>query len=38
MIEIVKEAHRVKKASGDRKNKPSMEEMVLMTLEYLRTC
>jgi hypothetical protein len=36
MIEIVKEAHRVKKARGGRKNKLSVEEMVLVTLEYLR--
>jgi hypothetical protein len=36
MTEIVEEAHRVKKARGGRKNKLSVEEMVLMTLEYLR--
>ncbi len=36
MVEIVKEAHKVKKARGGRKNKISVEKMVLMTLEYLR--
>ena len=36
MLEIVKEAHRAKKAKGGRKNKISVEKMVLMTLEYLR--
>ena len=36
MVEIVKEAHKVKKARGGRKNKISEEKMVLMTLEYLR--
>ena len=36
MVEIVQEAHRAKKARGGRKNKISVEKMVLMTLEYLR--
>ena len=36
MLEIVKEAHRAKKARGGRKNKITVEKMVLMTLEYLR--
>ena len=36
MVEIVKEAHRAKKAKGGRKNKITVEKMVLMTLEYLR--
>lgn len=36
MVEIVTEAHIAKKARGGRKNKISVEKMVLMTLEYLR--
>ena len=36
LVEIVKEAHRAKKARGGRKNKISVEKMVMMTLEYLR--
>ena len=36
MVEIVKEAHSAKKARGGRKNKITVEKMVLMTLEYLR--
>ena len=36
MVEIVTEAHLAKKARGGRKNKISVEKMVLMTLEYLR--
>lgn len=36
MVEIVKEAHRIKKAKGGRKNKLCIEDMVLMTLEYDR--
>ena len=36
MVEIVKEVHRAKKARGGRKNKITVEKMVLMTLEYLR--
>ena len=36
MVEIVKEAHRAKKARGGRKNKITVEKMVLMMLEYLR--
>jgi hypothetical protein len=36
MVEIVGEAHRQKKLRGGRKNKLSVEEMVYLTLEYLR--
>ena len=36
MVEIVEKAHRIKKARGGRKNKLSVEEMVYLTLEYLR--
>lgn len=36
MVEIVQEAHRKKKARGGRPNKLTIEDMVLMTLEYLR--
>ena len=36
MAEIVKEANRIKKAQGGRKNKLSVENMILMTVEYLR--
>ena len=36
MVKIVTEAHRAKKARGGRKNKISVEKMVMMTLEYLR--
>ena len=36
MVEIVTAAHITKKARGGRKNKLSVEKMVLMTLEYLR--
>lgn len=36
MVEIVREAHIKKKAKGGRPNKLTIENMVLMTLEYLR--
>lgn len=36
MAEIVREAHTKKKAKGGRPNKLSIEDMVLMALEYLR--
>jgi len=36
IVEIVEEAHRRKKRNGGRKNKLTVEGMVLMTLEYLR--
>lgn len=36
MVEIVQEAHRKKKAKGGRPNKLTIEDMVLMMLEYLR--
>lgn len=36
MVEIVREAEKVKKAKGGRSNKLSVENRVLMTLEYLR--
>lgn len=36
MVEILEVAHQTKKARGGRKNKLSVEEMILMTLEYLR--
>jgi len=36
IVEIVEEAHRRKKPKRGRKNKISVEEMVLMALEYLR--
>lgn len=36
MIEILKEAHAQKKSKGGRPNKLSIENMLLMTLEYLR--
>ena len=36
MVEIVKEAHRAKKARGGRKNKISVEKMVLMTLDLFQ--
>ena len=34
--EILKEAEEVKRAKGGRRNKLSMEDMILMTLEYWR--
>jgi len=36
MIEILREADRKKKASGGRKNKLSIEDQLLMALEYIR--
>ena len=36
MVEIVSVAHKKKKARGGRPNKLSIEDMILMALEYLR--
>lgn len=36
MVSILKEAHSLKKSKGGRKNKLIVEDMLLMTLEYLR--
>jgi transposase len=36
MLELLKEAERKKKAKGGRKNKLSLEEQLLIALEYLR--
>jgi hypothetical protein len=36
MIEILKEAHGIKKQRGGRPNKLCVEDMLLMALEYLR--
>ena len=36
MIEILTEAHRIKKAKGGRPNSLSIENMLLMALEYMR--
>jgi len=36
MVEIVRVAHKKKKARGGRPNKLSIEDMILMALEYLR--
>jgi hypothetical protein len=36
MVEIIKDAEKVKKAKGGRPSKLSVENKVLMTLEYLR--
>jgi transposase len=36
MINILNESDRIKKSKGGRKNKLSMEEMLLMALEYIR--
>ncbi len=36
IVEITKEAHKIKKAKGGRKNKLCIEDMVLITLEYDR--
>src|SRR5438876_25728 len=36
MVEILREAYTIKKARGGRPTKLSIEEMLLMTLEYLR--
>jgi len=36
MVEILKAAHKIKKSKGGRKNALCIEDMLLMTLEYLR--
>lgn len=36
MEKIIKEAHRIKKTKGGRKNKLCIEDMILMMLEYYR--
>ena len=36
MVEILKEAHRIKKSKGGRPNKLTIEDMLLMALEYIR--
>ncbi len=36
LVSILKEAQKIKKAKGGRPNKLSIEEMLLMTLEYIR--
>lgn len=36
MVEIIKNALKIKKSKGGRPNKLTVEEMILMTLEYLR--
>jgi hypothetical protein len=36
MVEILRQAHEVKKRRGGRPNKLSIEDMLLMALEYLR--
>ena len=36
MVSILSQAHKLKKMNGGRPNKLSIEEMLLMTLEYLR--
>ena len=36
MVEILKEAEKIKKKQGGKPNKLSIEDMLLMTLEYLR--
>lgn len=36
MLQILEEAERIKKSKGGRNNKLSLEEQLLMTLEYLR--
>lgn len=36
MVELLKEAHAQKKARGGRQTKLSIEDMLLMSLEYLR--
>jgi hypothetical protein len=36
MLDKLNEAQKIKKAKGGRRNKLSMENMLLMTLEYLR--
>lgn len=36
MLEIIDKALKTKQSRGGRKNKLSVEDMILMTLEYLR--
>ena len=36
MVEILTEAHRIKKTKGGRPNKLGIEDMLLMALEYIR--
>jgi hypothetical protein len=36
MVEILREKHKQKKAKGGRPNKLSIEDMLLMTMEYIR--
>ena len=36
MVLILEKAHNIKKVKGGRKNKLNIEDMLLMTLEYLR--
>ena len=36
MVAILQEAHTIKKARGGRPNKISLEDILLMSLEYLR--
>ncbi|MBP9674748.1 MAG: transposase family protein [Bacteriovoracaceae bacterium] len=36
MVEILEENHTIKKSKGGRKNTLCREDMLLMTLEYLR--
>jgi len=36
MVEILKEAHRIKKSKGGRPSKLGIEDMLLMALEYIR--
>ena len=36
MVDILNEAHKIKKSKGGRPNKLSVEEMLLMALEYIR--
>ena len=36
MIEILKEAHKIKKSKGGRPSKLCIEDMLLMALEYIR--
>lgn len=36
MVEILKDAHRIKKAKGGRPNTLCIEDMLLMALEYIR--
>lgn len=36
MVSLLKEAHKIKKAKGGRPSKLSVEDMLLMALEYIR--